>query len=228
MAGLNPKQVAGYFAADLVEDGQLVGLGTGSTAFFAIERLGQRVAEGLKIQATATSIGTEQLARQWGIPLLSLSEIGSPDITIDGADEINPDLNLIKGGGGALFREKMVAMRSARMVVISDPSKLVYVLGAFPLPVEVVAFSHELTGKLLREAGADARLRHHPDGSLYLTDNGNVIYDCHFGEIHQPKELHIWLKMITGVVDTGLFIDLATEVIIGNPDGSVKRQSKPA
>ncbi|MDP5170370.1 MAG: ribose-5-phosphate isomerase RpiA [Bacteroidia bacterium] len=218
---MNPKEVAGTWAANLVEPGMKVGLGTGSTAYFVIMRLGQRVAEGLEIVATATSKATELLATEQHIPLLPLEQIGRLDIAIDGADEIDPHLHLIKGGGGALFREKMVAMQARRFVIVGDPSKYVDTLGAFPLPVEVVPFAHELTRSKLESLQAHPKLRLDDKGQPYLTDNGNYIYDCHVQRIPDPADFHSTLKSITGVVDTGLFIGLADQAVIGREDGTL-------
>ncbi len=223
---MNPKEVAGIWAANQVEDGMRIGLGTGSTAFFAIQRIGQRVRDGLRVTATATSLATEELASQWNIPLQSLPDIGVIDMTIDGADEVTPELYLIKGGGGALFREKMVALRSCQMLVIADPSKPVDTLGAFPLPVEVVPFGHQLTRAHLSSLNLNPVLRKTDQGKDYLTDNRNVVYDCHAGTILDPEALHHQLKSLTGVVETGLFLGLATRVVIGKEDGTVEIMEK--
>lgn len=219
---MNPKEVAGTWAANQVTNGMKVGLGTGSTAFFAIRRLGERVAEGLSIRATATSRATEQLAEQWQIPLEPLASIGTLDLTIDGADEVTPELHLIKGGGGALFREKMVALNSQHLLIVADPSKEVEVLGAFPLPVEVVPFAHEITASRLEDFGMSPKPRLAKDGSLYLTDNGNFLYDCYVSVIPDPVLLHRTLKGLIGVVETGLFLGMASSAVIGLEDGTVK------
>lgn len=217
---MNPKEVAGRKAAELVENGMKVGLGTGSTAYFAIKAIGEKVQAGLSITATATSRQTESLAAECGIPLLPLVEIGDLDLTIDGADEISPELYLIKGGGGALFREKMVAIRSERVVIIGGEGKQVEKLGAFPLPIEVVPFGHQLTAVKLEEMGLNPQLRHADDGAIYLTDNQNFIYDCHVGRIEHPTRLDEQVKLLTGVVETGLFLGIASEAIIGHENGT--------
>lgn len=219
---MNPKQVAGTWAANQVTSGMKVGLGTGSTAYFAIQRLGERVADGLDITATATSVETERLAQQWGIPLLSLAEIGQLDLTIDGADEISPELHLIKGGGAAHYREKMVALRSKKLLIIADERKVVEKLGAFPLPVEVVPFGHELTKIRLEALTLKPVLRLNSEGNPYITDNQNYLYDCHVGVIDDPVSLDPQIKLITGVVATGLFLGLASQAIIGREDGEIR------
>lgn len=219
---MNPKEAAGQWAASQVASGMKVGLGTGTTAFFAILHLGERVRGGLDMQATATSLATEQLAREQQIPLLPLADIGPLDLCIDGADEISPELNLIKGGGGALFREKMTAQQARRFLVVADPSKIVPQLGKFPLPVEVVPFAHEITAARLLQMDLAPRLRRDSQGAPFTTDNGNHIYDCHLLQIDDPVYLERKLKSLTGVVDTGLFLHMADLAIIGQEDGSVQ------
>lgn len=223
---MNPKQVAGVWAANQVTSGMKVGLGTGSTAYFAIQRLGERLAEGLQITATATSVETEKLAKEWNIPLLSLADIGQLDLTIDGADEINSELHLIKGGGGALFREKMVHLRSNKVIIIADERKTVQTLGAFPLPIEIVPFGHEITKEKLEKLNLHPVLRLAADGAPYLTDNHNLIYDCHVKVINNPELLDPQIKCITGVVETGLFLGIAALAVIGSEDGEVRLLSK--
>ncbi|RCX21385.1 ribose-5-phosphate isomerase [Fontibacillus phaseoli] len=219
---MNAKQAAGYRAAELVRDGMIVGLGTGSTAYYAIEKIGQRVAEGLQIRAIATSNASEELAESYGIPLVPASEIHRLDLAIDGADEVDPGMALIKGGGGALLREKLVAMHSDRFIVIADSGKMVSQLGQFKLPIEVVPFSYEWTlGQLQRRYDVDFEMRTR-DGELYVTDNGNYIVDAAFGKIESPAQLSHELKMITGVVDHGLFVDIADMVIVGYDDGATE------
>lgn len=223
---MNPKQVAGVWAANQVTSGMKVGLGTGSTAYFAIQRLGERLAEGLRITATATSVETENLAKEWNIPLLSLADIGQLDLTIDGADEISPELHLVKGGGGALFREKMVHLRSNKVIIIADERKAVDTLGAFPLPIEVVPFGHEITKERLSELDLHPVLREDSAGDPYLTDNHNLIYDCHVGVINDPISLDPKIKCITGVVETGLFLGIASMAVIGSEEGEVRFLSR--
>ncbi|MFL6333921.1 MAG: ribose-5-phosphate isomerase RpiA [Pyrinomonadaceae bacterium] len=220
---MDAKQRAGLKAAELVEDGMRVGLGTGSTAEWLVARLGERVRdEGLRVRCVPTSRRTEEQAQGLGIPLVTLGEVGALDIAIDGADEIGPGLALIKGGGGALLREKLVASAAGRFVVIADSSKLVEVLGRFPLPVEVVRFGWELTARRVSGvAGVESVLRRDAGGEPYVTDNGNYILDCRCGEIQDPARLEHELKRLTGVVETGLFVGMDHLAIVGT-DSDVK------
>ena len=215
------KELAGRAAAKLVQDGDIVGLGTGSTAYFTVLALGARVKAGLKIVGIPTSNATAELARSVGIPLSTLDQHPVLDIDIDGADEIDPHLNLIKGGGGAHLREKVIAAASKKMVVIADSGKLVSVLGKFPLPVEIVLFARAVVEKKIAALGATTKLRTRPDGSPYLTDNGNPILDCSFGKIEDPPALARTLRDIPGIVEHGLFIGLASVALVGTGD-SVK------
>jgi ribose 5-phosphate isomerase A len=215
MANEAEKEAAGRAAAKLVSDGNIVGLGTGSTAYFAVVALGERVKAGLKIIGIPTSIKTADLARSVGIPLTTLDEHPEIDITIDGADELDPKLNLIKGGGGALTREKVVAFASRKMVVVADSGKVVPVLGKFPLPVEVIAFARAVVEKKIAALGGSPKLRTKPDGSPYLTDNGNQILDCSFGKIADPAALALALSNVPGIVEHGLFIGIAKLALIG-------------
>ena len=211
------KEMAGRAAAELVRDGDIVGLGTGSTAYFTVLALGERVKSGLKMVGIPTSNATAELARAVGIPLGTLDQhpVIDIDIDIDGADEIDPKLNLIKGGGGALLREKVIAAASKKMVVIADSAKLVPVLGKFPLPVEIVSFARAVVEKKIASLGATTKLRTRSDGSPYHTDNGNQILDCSFGKIEDPPALARILRDIPGVVEHGLFIGLAKLALIG-------------
>jgi ribose 5-phosphate isomerase A len=218
---MDAKRVAAEKAVEFIHDGMVVGLGTGSTAYWAIRKIGEAVRNGLRIQAVSTSIDSEKLAEEWMIPLISMSEVEEIDITIDGADEVDDEGNLIKGGGGALLREKIVASVSKKLIIIVDESKKVNHLGKFPLPVEVVPFGHEITLRKLRTLGCETKLRLQ-EGSTFVTDNGNYIVDCIFHRISRPKELHDAINMIPGVVDNGLFIEMADKVIIGYSDGSMK------
>jgi ribose 5-phosphate isomerase A len=212
------KEMAGRAAAELVRDGDIVGLGTGSTAYFTILALGERVRTGLKMVGVPTSNATAELARAVGIPLGTLDQHPVIDIDIDGADEIDPKLNLIKGGGGALLREKVIAAASKKMVVIADSAKLVPVLGKFPLPVEIVSFARAVVEKKIASLGATTKLRTRPDGSPYHTDNGNQILDCSFRKIEDPPTLARTLRDIPGVVEHGLFIGLASVALVGRGD----------
>jgi len=218
---INVKQLAAEKAVEYVEDGMKVGLGTGSTAYWAIRKLGERVSEGLKITAVATSRASEEQARELGIPLVAFGDIDSLDLTIDGADELDSSLQLIKGGGGALLREKIVASNSTRMIVIADEGKVVDTLGKFPLPVEIVPFAWEWTVAELAKLGCQPELRRSRE-ELYKTDNGNYIADCRFEAIEAAPKLALTIQSIPGVVDHGLFIGIAAMAIVGKHDGSIE------
>ena len=215
------KKNAALKAVEQVQSGMTLGLGTGSTAYFAIEAIGEQWQAGtLKdIRAIPTSEATAAQASGYGIPLVELADVDRIDLTIDGADEFDPHLRLIKGGGGALFREKLVAFASDKMLVISDASKEVEHLGAFPLPVEVLPKAIRLVQRVLTEKGCGPVLRTQKDGSPYLTDNQNYILDCHLEKIDNPEQLDLLLHMVPGIVETGLFLGLATQVIVGQGDG---------
>ena len=220
------KFVAAKKAAEFVETGMRVGLGTGSTAAWLVRCLGEMVREdGLKIQAVPTSTRTAALAREVGIPVTTLDQAGWLDVTIDGADEFDAELSLIKGGGGALLIEKIVASASDRMVVIADAAKEVEALGAFALPIEVIPFGMQATKQLVEETlvsmdvlGRETAFRS-KDGGLYVTDEGNHILDLHLKRIGKPRVLAMALNQIAGVVENGLFIDIADDVVIGHGDG---------
>ena len=222
------KDAAARAAVALVQDGMRLGLGPGSTAVFMAQRLAQRVrAEGLRLRCAATSRATCELAEHLGMKIEELDEIGWLDLTLDGADEIDPDLNLIKGGGGAHLREKIVAAASDRMVVIADPQKVVETLGAFHLPVEVVPFGLETTRVHIQRLLDSQDLSQRPmllrqrDGAVMRTDEGNVILDLSLDLIHDPATLAAGLAAIPGVVEHGLFLGLCDTALIGSPDGSV-------
>ncbi|MBU2891035.1 ribose-5-phosphate isomerase RpiA [Celeribacter halophilus] len=222
------KFVAAKKAVGYVEDGMKVGLGTGSTAAWMVRCLGELVREeGLDIVGVPTSSRTAELARQQGIKVISLDEAKWLDLTIDGADEFDPELNLIKGGGGALLQEKIVATASDQMIVISDVSKQVDMLGAFPLPVEVIPFGWQTTKALVEETlvsmdvlGQQSTVRMNGDAA-YVTDEGNHIIDLHLQRIGNARQLALVLNQIPGVVENGLFIDICDKVIIGHGDGRV-------
>ena len=223
------KRAAAAAAVALVEDGHRLGLGTGSTAKWFVELLAERAkAEGLDLVCVPTSLRTARQAQAAGLKVVTLDEAGWLDLTIDGADEFDPDLNLIKGGGGALLQEKIVATASDRMVVIADQGKQVEHLGNFPLPVEIVTFGWETTKAIVEETledmdveGKIATLRMDKD-EPYITDNGNFIIDCHLRRLGDAEELALALNMIPGVVETGLFVDIADSVIIGYEDGTTE------
>lgn len=217
------KKSAGYAAAAFVQDGMTVGLGTGSTAAYFIERLIERCRNGLKIFTVATSSRSETLAREGGIPIIDINTLSSIDLTVDGADEIDKDKRMIKGGGGALLREKIIASMSKEMIVVVDQSKLVNRLGKFPLPVEIVQFAYTATIHRINQLGYEGKLRTEASGKRYVTDNNNYIYDIHFKEfIDNPEQLHHQLREIVGVIESGLFIHLAGRVVIGYNDGKVE------
>ena len=223
------KFAAAKRACDFVESGMRVGLGTGSTAAWMVRCLGEMVREdGMRISGVPTSTRTAELAREVGIPVISLDEARWLDLTIDGADEYDPDLNLIKGGGGALLQEKIVATASDRMVVIADLSKQVDRLGAFPLPVEVIPFGWQTSKALVEEMlvsmdvlGRNATLRMNGDAP-FVTDEGNYILDLHLHRIGNARQLALVLNQVPGVVENGLFVDICDAVVIGHGDGRVE------
>ncbi|MEA4960843.1 ribose-5-phosphate isomerase RpiA [Lutispora sp.] len=222
---MDAKRFAAERAVDYIQENMVVGLGTGSTAYWAIHKLGLKVQEGLNIWAIATSIQSEDIAKKLGIRLISFSEINEIDITIDGADEVDFNFNLIKGGGGALLREKIVAANSKQFIIVVDESKLVKRLGKFPLPIETVKFGYEATLKKLHRLGCEPRLRM-IDDKAYITDNGNYIVDCHFGSIEDSQELHDKINRIPGVVDNGLFVNMTRKVIVGYQNGKIRELDK--
>ncbi|MFN4089415.1 MAG: ribose-5-phosphate isomerase RpiA [Alphaproteobacteria bacterium] len=211
------KRLAASRAVELVRDGMVVGLGTGSTASEAIRLLGDRVRDGLKIRGIPTSEVTRKLARECGVPMAGLADVPRVDITIDGADEIDPQMRLIKGGGGALLREKIVASASAMLVIIADATKVVRQLGAFPLPVEVVPFALPVVRRAVEKLGAKPVLRG-GDSTPYVTVDGHFILDCAFKRIDDPDALAADIGTVPGVVENGLFIGMADMVIIGRGD----------
>lgn len=219
------KRAAAARAVEFVRPGMKLGLGTGSTAKHFVDLLGERVQAGLDVICVPTSEATHAQAKSLGIPLTTLDETPALDLTIDGADEIDPKLNLIKGGGGALLREKIVAAASARMIVISDPSKLVATLGRFPLPVEVTPFGYTATRIAVEKAISSLQkpgtlsLRKGKDGHPFVTDGGHWIIDAALERIDDPEAMAHALSGIPGVMEHGLFVGLANLVIIGGPDG---------
>lgn len=228
------KDAAARAAVALVQDGMRLGLGTGSTAVFMVHRLAERIrAEGLRLRCAATSRATCELAGQLGIAIEELDEIGWLDLTLDGADEIDPDLNLIKGGGGAHLREKITAAASDRMVVIADPTKVVERLGAFHLPVEVIPFGVETTRthvqRLLDQLDLSQRpmLIRQREGQVFHTDEGNLILDLSLEMIPDATALARGLNAIPGVVEHGLFLRMCDLALIGSPDGSVIEMTRP-
>ncbi len=222
------KAAAAAAAVADIRDGMLVGLGSGSTAAHAVRAVGRRVAEGLRIECVATSRATEALARSAGLTVRPFDDVARLDLTIDGADEIDPALRAIKGGGGALLREKVVAAASDRVSIIVDSSKAVARLGAFPLPVEVLPFAHAWVMRVLAELGGTATQRRGPDGSAYRTDQGNLIVDAAFGRIEDPAALALRLSQVPGIVEHGLFLDEIDTVFVGRPGGvDIHRRGGP-
>jgi len=214
------KEEAAESAASELHDGMIVGLGSGTTATLAVAAIGKRVKEGLRIIGIPTSEKTADQARLLNIPLATLEEQPSINVTIDGADEVEEGkLNLIKGGGGNLLREKIVAVASARMIVVADSRKVVQHLGAFPLPIEIVPFGWKSTAQRLEALGAHPKLRLNAAGKTFLTDGGNYILDCAFGLIESPENLQTKLDNVVGVVEHGLFIGIASKALIGEADG---------
>jgi ribose 5-phosphate isomerase A len=223
------KRAAAEAAAQFVLDGMVVGLGTGSTADFAIRVLGERVASGLQITGVPTSRRSAELARECGIPLVDLQSVSRVDVTIDGADEIDQEtLALIKGRGGALVREKLVAVASEFVIIVADATKLVERLGcSHAVPVEVLPFGWRLPAARISDLGGTVTLRgSSTDSSPFVTDNGNFILDVEFGAIEQPAQLAQSIKALTGVVDHGLFIDIADRAIVGIA-GDVREITSP-
>jgi ribose 5-phosphate isomerase A len=215
------KEAAGKAAADLVQNGMTVGLGTGSTVAFFISRLAERCKEGLKIQTVATSTRSHELAKKLNIPLLDETTVESLDISVDGADELDKSGHMIKGGGGALLREKIVASMTKHLIIIVDEKKCVDRLGTFPLPVEISCFCYHATLKHLKSSGFDPHMRKNKDGGLFLTDNGNLIADLHFKKpIENLEKTNTELQSITGVLETGLFLNLKPTVLIGHSNGT--------
>ena len=216
------KQQAAWYAVGFVKSGMVVGLGHGSTTFFVLRCIAQLLREGQlqDILGVPCSLHVEEDARQLGIPLTTLDEHPVVDLTIDGADEVDPDLNLIKGGGGALLREKIVAQASRREIIVVDESKLSPTLGThWPVPVEVIPFGWRSQASYLESLGAKVVLRRNDDGAAFRTDQGHLILDCHFGPIRDPAQLAAWLSERAGIVEHGLFLRLATDLIVASDEG---------
>lgn len=209
------KLTAALAAVKYVKDGDVVGLGTGSTTTFAIKELGKRVKEGLKITAAASSIRTEELAKSLGIQMLDLGSLSTIDISIDGADEFTETLDLIKGGGGALFREKIIASLSRNAIIITDASKKVKKLGAFTVPIEVIPLAYQYVFDQVTALGGKGKLRS-IENKPFITDNGNLIIDADFGPIDDPVKLAFDLNQINGLLAHGLFINLTSKVIMSD------------
>jgi len=220
------KRVAGEYAVGFVQPGFVTGIGTGSTVYYFIHALAEKVKQGLDITAVVTSRKSGELSKQLGITVTDLNDVDTIDITIDGADEVDKQLQLIKGGGGALLQEKMVAAASRKMIVIADGNKIADQLGRFPLPVEVIPYGWKQTQKHIGKLGCRKIILREKDGKPFITDHGHYILDCHFEKIEQASLLSQQLNSIPGVVENGLFIDMASAVIIGKEDGTTQTMTK--
>ena len=213
MANDQEKEAAARASLQFVKDGQVVGLGTGSTAAYFIKLLGEKVKNGMRVRGIPTSDRSRELAESLGIPLTTLDECQEIAVTVDGADEVDPQLRLIKGGGGAMLREKIVASATKQLVIVADATKQVPVLGKFPLPVEVIQFAQALVAKRITALGAQVSVRMNSDGTPYVTDERNHILDCRFGQIADADRLAVQLSEMQGVVEHGLFIGMASVVL---------------
>jgi ribose 5-phosphate isomerase A len=220
------KAAAAKASLRYVNDGDIVGLGTGSTAAFMVRALAEKVRAGLKIVGIPTSKRTGELAASLGIAVTTLDEYQDINVTIDGADEFDSQLRLIKGGGGALLREKIVASASRKLVIIADSSKQASKLGRFPLPVEVIPFAEKLVARKIVAMGAQVKLREYAYGNPFVTDEGHHILDCHFGEIDDPEKIGSELSFMPGIVEHGLFLNMASVVVVGKADGVVELTRK--
>jgi ribose 5-phosphate isomerase A len=218
MANDQEKEAAARASLKFIKDGQVVGLGTGSTASYFIKLLGDRVKNGLRVLGIPTSDRSEELAKSLEIPLTTLDDVQEIDVTVDGADEVDPQLRLIKGGGGAALREKIVASATKHLVIVADASKQVQRLGKFPLPVEVIKFAQTLVAKRIAALGAEVKVRTNSNGTLYVTDENNHILDCNFGEMRDPDGLARTLSGMPGVVEHGLFIGMAKVALFARGD----------
>jgi ribose 5-phosphate isomerase A len=216
------KRMAARRALEFVEDGMLLGLGSGTTSSIFIQELGAKVKQGLRVRGIATSSASEHLAESLSIPMITFQESSELDLAIDGADEVGPGLALIKGGGGALLREKIVASAARRFIVIADSSKLVHRLGRFPLPVEVIKMALPIVARKLAGFGLNPKLRQRADHSPYITDEGNYIVDCSCGEITNTVKIAADIRGIPGVVEHGLFLGMTSFALIASEKGVVK------
>ncbi len=223
MSNDKAKKAVGCAAADLIENNMKVGLGTGSTAYFFIERLIERTKQGLKISAVATSRRSSKQAKKGGIQIIEPNDLLTLDVDVDGADEIDPEMRMIKGGGGALLKEKIIASASKEMIIVIDESKLVDRLGKHVIPIEIIPFAFNATITRLEEKGYKGRLRSGEDGKVYVTDNENYIFDVQLPKpTDTPEKIEREIIDIAGVVETGFFLNLASKVIIGYHDGRIE------
>ncbi|KHE72242.1 ribose 5-phosphate isomerase [Halobacillus sp. BBL2006] len=212
------KKNAGEKAAEYIENGMVVGLGSGSTVYWMMKLLSNKIKQGLKMNGVPSSKRTENWAKEFGIPLCDPSSVKTLDLVVDGADEIDPHFNLLKGGGGSLVREKIVMAGAEKVIIIGDQSKMVETLGARALPVEVLPFGLSMTMKRLQILGCTTEVRK-KDGQTFVSDNGNVIVDCKFGRMTEPESIHFKIKQLIGVVETGIFTNMADVVLIGGEKG---------
>lgn len=219
MTQTEAKELVGKRAVDFVQNGMTVGLGTGSTATLFIKALGEKVKQGLNVRCVASSDASHDLAVELGIQITTFDETPALDLAVDGADEVGPGLALIKGGGGAMLREKIVISAAKEYIVVVDSTKVVPHLGRFPLPVEVIQMALPLVKHRLAELGLKPSQRHHPDGSVYITDEGNYILDCACGEIKDPGKTAEDIRHIVGVVEHGLFLGMATLALVAGENG---------
>ena len=216
------KRMAARRALEFVEDGMVLGLGSGTTSTMFIQELGERVRQGLRVRGIATSTASRQLAESLSIPIITFDDSPVLDLAVDGADEVGPGLALIKGGGGALLREKIVASASRKFIVIADSSKLVNQLGRFPLPAEVIQMALPVVTRKLDAFGLNPKLRHRPDGARFITDEGNFILDCSCGEITDPAKTAADIRGVPGVVEHGLFLRMASFALIASDQGVIE------
>ncbi|MBC2459917.1 ribose-5-phosphate isomerase RpiA [Clostridium beijerinckii] len=216
---MDQKRVAGEKSTEYIKDGMILGLGTGSTAYYMIRKVGELIKNGMKITAVATSKSTESLAKELKIPLLSIDEVDRIDLAIDGVDEIDNEFNAIKGGGGALFREKIVASLANEVIWIMDESKLVDGIGEFPLPVEILPYGYKHVIKELQDYSLNPKIRMKEE-EIFVTDNGNYIVDLHIGKPMNINDVYNKVNKITGVLETGLFINMCDRIIIGTSSGT--------
>lgn len=216
---MEQKRMVGYKAAEYVKDGMIVGMGTGSTAKYAVDAIGEMVKNGLQIKGVPTSKATAAQAKELGIPLMDINDVDHIDLVIDGVDEIDGDFNATKGGGAALFREKIVASLGKEVIWIMDESKLVEKLGAFPLPVEILPYGYKVILRKLESMGLNPKMRM-KDDELLVTDNGNYIVDLHTGVPADVEGIRKQLAGIVGVLETGQFLKMCTRIIVGSDDGA--------
>lgn len=215
------KQLIGRKAVELVRPNMTLGIGTGSTAYWFIMALAEKINAGLNCRGVPTSHQTKELMQQHGIPVIELNDVDFIDLTIDGADEVNHQLQLIKGGGGALLQEKMVAAASRQFIIIADENKYVSTLGKFPLPVEVVPYGWKQTRRKIEQLGCKQVKLREQGGDIFISDHGHYILDCYFHQIEDPSVLHAQLNDIPGLVENGLFLGMANRALIGQADGEI-------